>query len=142
MIQHGRWIFISNYSKLDSLKDKFQILKDCWTDIYLEVNSYQTLEIYLDADKSGGYNGFLVFGCHNELTERSFAGFIFGTSNSWGWGVKYNKLFGNDNIVKMENGNTESKQLKIINKSGSQFHVQILSLFNDWNKSILSWKII
>ena len=80
-----------------------------------------------------------MFASHNQISSRSFAGIIFGSSDFWGYGLGYNSLISNSG-VEITTGDTTNKELTIKNNSSSQFMVNFLKLSND--KSAIKFEIV
>ena len=103
----------------------FQYRVSGWFEVYQK----QTAEISI-INSNGGYSAYFIFASHNQSSDRSFAGIIFGSSDSWGYGIGYNQLISNTNI-QITQGNTTKKELVIKNNSSSQYMINFLKLSKD-----------
>lgn len=99
---------------------------------WFEVNKYETAEISI-TDSDGGFSSYLIFASHNAFPDRSFAGIVFGSSDSWGYGLRYNSLIINSGI-QITQGSETKKELIIKNNTSSQYMVNFLNLRNDNSK--------
>lgn len=99
---------------------------------WLEVNKRETAEISI-TNSDGGYSAYLLFASHNAYADRSFAGIVFGSSDSWGYGLGYNSLITNS-AIQITKGSETKKELIIKNNSNSQYMVNFLNLRNDNSK--------
>lgn len=115
----------TNRSKLDNLI-KYRLSG------WFEVNKYETAEISI-TDSDGGFSSYLIFASHNAFPDRSFAGIVFGSSDSWGYGLGYNSLIINSGI-QITQGSETKKELIIKNNTSSQYMVNFLNLRNDNSK--------
>ena len=110
------------------LDNLFQYRTSGWFEVYQK----QTAEISI-INSNGGYSAYFIFASHNQASDRSFAGIVFGSSDSWGYGIGYNQLISNTNI-QITQGNKTKKELVIKNNSFSQYMINFLKLSKDNSK--------